>query len=159
MDFFAHGFWSYIFFYKTKKPLLAVLFGLLPDITSWMIFMFYMIFTEGHIGQPIVENIPRWTLMLYGISHSLFVFMVVTGMVYIFLHRVPVYMFAWALHILVDIPTHSRDFLPTPFLWPVSDWAFPGIGWGTSWFMIMNYSLIVFFILTIYMTKKSKTLS
>lgn len=36
---------------------------------------------------------------------------------------------ARGLHILIDIPTHSIDLFPSPFLWPLSDFKFNGIGW------------------------------
>ena len=34
-------------------------------------------------------------------------------------------------------------FLPTPFLWPISDWKFPGISWAEPWFMVVNYTLML----------------
>ena len=156
MDYFAHMFWSYIFYHKTKKPIYAVLFGILPDSFSWLIFLFYNLFTRQQMGQPFVERIPQWVFTLYGISHSLIVFAVVLLVLYIISKKVPIYIFAWPIHIIMDIPTHTREFLPTPFLWPVSDWYFPGMSWGTSWFMILNYSLIVAFILIIYITRNGK---
>lgn len=56
----------------------------------------------------------------------------------------PAILLGWGLHILMDIPTHSKTFYPTPFLWPFLDWTFDGISWGQPWFMIVNYSLIIF---------------
>lgn len=143
MDFFAHGFWSYILFHNTKKPWIAVFFGLLPDLTSWFIFAIYNIMTKGHLGEPNVANIPDWTFRLYNISHSLIIALVVIGVVYIILKKMPWYMLAWPFHIIVDVPTHTRSFLPTPFLWPLSNWSFPGISWADWRFMFFNYILIV----------------
>jgi hypothetical protein len=37
---------------------------------------------------------------------------------------------AWALHILIDIPTHSRRRWGPQFLWPLSDFAVDGISWA-----------------------------
>ncbi len=54
--------------------------------------------------------------------------------------RFPYELLGWLLHILIDIPTHSYSFYPTPFLWPISQYKFDGISWGTPWFMIVNYS-------------------
>ena len=157
MDYFAHAFWSYIFYHKTKKPLYAVLFGILPDSASWLIYMFYrMIFAEG-FGRPMLNSIPEWVFTLYGISHSLIVVSVVFGIVYLILKKIPIYMYAWPIHILIDIPTHTREFLPTPFLWPVSTWTFPGISWGTPWFMVLNWSLIIGCLLGLWVVRKNKT--
>ena len=153
MDYFSHGFWSYIFFNKISKPWYAVLFGLLPDTLSWAIYFVYNLFNGTHFG---VSSIPPWVFTLYGISHSLIVAGVVIFLIYLFLRKVPVYIFAWPIAILMDIPTHSREFLPTPFLWPVSNWYFPGFSWGSRWFMVANWSLII--ILMIYIIWECRNL-
>lgn len=157
MDYFAHGIWSLIFFNKTKKPWIAVLFGLLPDTLSWFIYMIYRLFTEGFGGKPDVLAIPNWMWTLYGISHSLFVAFSVIGIIYLIAHfyfkKKPIYIWAWPIAILMDIPTHSRDFLPTPFLWPFFEWYFPGISWGQTWFMITNWGIIT--LILIYLIHKN----
>ncbi|MBW2964630.1 hypothetical protein KY363_04170, partial [Candidatus Woesearchaeota archaeon] len=76
------------------------------------------------------------------ISHSLVIWAVVIILVAMFLRRWPVFMFAGVISILMDIPTHTDDFLPTPFLWPLSDFRFPGISWGSWWFMVLNYAVL-----------------
>ncbi len=69
----------------------------------------------------------------------------------------------WLLHILLDIPSHSKAFYPTPFLWPLLDIKFNGFSWGRPWFIVLNYTTLFFvFILlrNIHGTdglKKSKT--
>jgi hypothetical protein len=66
----------------------------------------------------------------------------VAGIVYYFWKEWALLLGGWPLHIIMDIPTHSREFFPTPFLWPISDVTFNGISWATAWFMIANYSLL-----------------
>ena len=56
--------------------------------------------------------------------------------------RLPYYALAYPTSILFDIPTHTKEFLPTPFLWPVSDWVFDGFSWGNGYFMLINWGLI-----------------
>ncbi|MBI2102454.1 hypothetical protein HYT55_01335 [Candidatus Woesearchaeota archaeon] len=63
--------------------------------------------------------------------------------VFLLLKRIPIYLYAWPLHIVIDIPTHTSNFLPTPFLWPLSSFAFPGISWASREFMVINYLLIL----------------
>ncbi len=158
MDFFAHGFWSYIFFHKTKKPWLAVLFGLLPDTVSWgLYFLFNLITGQFNSGRPIVENIPSWVFGLYGLGHSLIIAAVVILAVSLILKKVPLFMLAWPIAIVMDIFTHTREFLPTPFLWPVSEWKFPGISWGNGYFMVVNYVLIIGALLWIFFSKRKLT--
>ena len=150
MDYFAHGIWGYIFFHRTKKPLYAILFSLIPDTFSWGIYMFYSLFFTGlRFGKPDLALIPNWVFTLYGLSHSLIISGIIITLVYLIIKKVPVYMFAWPISILLDIFSHSREFLPTPFLWPISDWKFPGISWGTREFILINYTLILVCILVI----------
>ncbi len=72
-------------------------------------------------------------------------------------------MTGWLLHIALDIPSHSKAFYPTPFLWPLLDIKLNGFSWGRPWFMVLNYTTLLFvFILlrNIHGTgelKKSKT--
>jgi len=149
MDTFAHGLWSYIIFSKSKYVWLAVLFGILPDLLSWTIWMFYRNKNGFTWGHPDLSLIPKWVFTLYGITHSLFVVALVFLIVFLVFKHIPIYLLAWPLHILIDIFTHTKDFLPTPFLWPFSNYAFPGISWGNMYFMSINYSLIAFFLIFI----------
>lgn len=81
---------------------------------------------------------------LYQYSHSLIIFILVFVIVWIFLKRPPWILFAWLLHILIDIPSHALDFYPTPFLFPISNYHFPyGVRWSNEVFMIVNYSLLL----------------
>lgn len=145
VDTFAHAVISYIIYHKFPSATvwLAMLFGTLPDLCSWTLFAFYNLFTRGKLGQPDLNKIPKWVYRLYNYTHSLFVFALIAGLIYLFFGEIPVYLWAWPLHILIDIPTHSRKFLPTPFLWPFSDWKFPGISWGTRWFLISYWIILI----------------
>jgi hypothetical protein len=118
----------------------------------------------------------RLTSILYHLSHSIITF----GVVFLLVHGVrllfeyyrepftsktPAYqkvtlyweMTGWLLHILFDIPTHSKEFYPTPFLWPLVDVKVDGFSWAKPWFLIFNYStLLVVFILVRLPYKKRK---
>ena len=144
MDIFAHFLWIYILFYKYKYLNWALLFAILPDLLSWGIYSVYALASKTqHFGKPHLAQIPRWVHTLYGITHSIFIFILVFVAVWISIKELPIFLLPWIIHILIDIPTHSRNFLPTPFLWPFSSWQFPGISWGSRWFMIANYTLII----------------
>jgi hypothetical protein len=69
-------------------------------------------------------------------------------------------MTGWMLHILIDIPTHTRRVYPTPFLWPLSDFTIDGISWGRPWFLALNYAslLIVFLLLRLKSRQKQEQL-
>ena len=116
MDYFAHGAWSYIIFRNWR----AVLFGLLPDSMSWLIFFFYQLFNGNFCsGAPVVENLPGWIFLLYDISHSLIVAFVVIGLVYFIFKKLFIFSSlnpASPLKIICDIsPINFSDIPPPKF--------------------------------------------
>ena len=185
MDVFAHGLWAgaaakaanknSAIAGKIKKPLKVwqtVLWGVFPDIFAFAL-PFAWLFWNLVFGDLNFSDFPRPENMepvrhdtlpilniasgLYNISHSLFVFVLVFSLVWIVLRRPIWEMSGWLLHILIDIPTHSYRFYPTPFLWPFSEWKFDGFSWGTPWFLILNYSAIIL-IYWILRRKKNKNM-
>lgn len=49
---------------------------------------------------------------------------------------------AWGLHILFDIPFHTSQFFPTPFLWPLSGLQVGGISWAEPVVFFPNVVLL-----------------
>src|SRR6185436_705190 len=81
---------------------------------------------------------------LYNYSHSLVIWAVVFILVWVFYKRPRYELLGWVLHTLIDIPSHTLAFFPTPFLFPISDYYFShGIAWSNRWFMIINYSALL----------------
>lgn len=158
MDYLAHGLWSYILFHWMKKPWKAVLFGLLPDTLSWFIYAVYSLFRFESLGNPHLQEIPDWVFILYNISHSMLIAIIAITIVFLILRKFPVYMLTWPIAITMDVFTHTREFLPTPFLWPLSTWKFPGTSWGNGWFMLANYILIISAFIYLFKFQKKKTI-
>ena len=149
MDIFAHVLWSFAIFSKRSDVWWAVLFGVLPDLLSFGILFFMNLFT-GNLqrGPPALSTLPKWLFTAYTLTHSLVLFAAVFLLVFLITKSWYWPLAAWAIHILIDIPTHSAKFFPTPFLWPISNYNFNGISWGTPWFMVINYvSLAIVFVL------------
>lgn len=129
--------------------LIAILFGILPDLFSFAPIFIYQFFTKVAFLDLIGRDIwvVHYASESYKYTHSIIIFGLAVLVVYLFrkfLHKSVLYwpMFGWALHILIDIPTH-RGFYETPFLFPLSDYQFGyGVSWGTPWFMIINYSVL-----------------
>ncbi len=67
---------------------------------------------------------------LYQFSHSLVIWALVFVLVWVICKRPRYELLGWALHVLIDIPSHAIGFYPTPFLFPLSDYRFP---YGVSW--------------------------
>lgn len=177
MDIFAHGLWTGISYgalkRKTKRPInvwLATFWGVFPDFFAFTIPLIYIISStifgsasfsdfRGHTQiEPVAHQFPMYDLAntLYNYSHSLIIFALVFIIVTVIRKKVVWEMGGWLLHILIDIPTHSYKFFPTPFLWPISDFRIDGFSWGTPIFMIINYSLIVICLFILYLTGRKQ---
>lgn len=93
-------------------------------------------------GHPNITEFPLWAQILYSGTHSLLLFALVFLLIWAVKGK-PVWLLgAWGLHIIIDIPTHSLELFPTPFLWPLSDFKVDGVDWshplvlGTDWLLL-----------------------
>lgn len=167
MDIFAHGLWAGAAFktanQKRKQLLrvrLAAWWGIFPDLFAFTIPFFFLAWNLI-TGDMTMAELPRapydgmepvpsdrlpvfvLTEALYRISHSAIIFFLIFGLVWALARRPVWELGGWLIHIVLDIPTHSYAFYPTPFLWPLSEWKFDGVSWGTPWFMVLNYGALV----------------
>jgi hypothetical protein len=144
VDIFAHGLWSYQLVGRRSRIWPAVVSGVAPDLFAFAPYVTErLVRGELAVGKPETVVIPTYVFRLYDISHSLLIAGFVFALLYLILRRVPSFLLAWPLHIAMDIPTHSRLFFPTPFLWPLLDYRVDGIPWSTPWFLLVNYAALV----------------
>ncbi len=155
---------------KKKKPLIKLpwvtFFGVFPDLFAFTIpfciGIFNLIFKGqgmdhlgSHHGLAGGFDLARF---LYQFSHSIVIWAVVFCLVWYLSKRPRLELLGWALHILIDIPSHAASFYPTPFLFPVSEYKFlHGVSWGNTTYMIINYSLLL--IVTLYFFNKKKKIT
>ena len=157
VDTLAHGLWTAAVYKAAQKPKekkyniwFATFFGVAPDIFSFGILFAQTVFGFGYGrprfgagGTPDSFYVPAYVHIFYDWTHSLIVFAAAFLIVWL-IRRKPLWeMLGWALHILIDIPTHISAFFPTPFLWPISNYEVSGISWGNPIFMAVNYSSLV----------------
>jgi hypothetical protein len=146
MDIFSHGLYGGVAFGRKSRwsYWLAFFFGIAPDLFSFGLFFIltFLGFAEhpdwSSGNHPDPSAIPAFVHSLYDGTHSLVVFAVVFGLVWLIRKRPLIEMLGWPLHISVDIPTHSEKFFPTPFLWPISDFHVNGTNWGRPEIFIPN---------------------
>ena len=159
MDIFAHALWTgasarganATFLEKRKRKFQiawTAFWGIFPDLFAFgipMLIAIPQILAQGLIyDRSSLLGLPH---ELYNYSHSLVLWALVFSIVWLVTKKLPLALFGWALHILIDIPSHVATFFPTPFLWPLSNYHFThGISWANHWYMLINYSalLIVF---------------
>lgn len=181
MDIVSHGIWAALTAKsanqkldksKNRKFLKArwfIFWGIFPDLLGFTIF-FAWLFGGLIFGSLDFSNLPSpetfepagsdtsWILRLtslnYNLGHSFFVFFAIFALLALIRRRLVWEISGWFLHIIIDIPTHSYAFYPTPFLWPVSDWKVNGFSWANPWFMVFNYFLIT--VVYLLLTKSRK---
>ncbi len=149
-------------------PLLAFAWGVLPDFVAFA--PIFLLLVGGWIaGQIDPMRLPRTedlenlgvplpailslTSIFYSITHSLIVFAFAFFLIILVrrsvfsagdpMRRPPWEMFAWLFHLLLDIVTHGREFYPTPFLWPLSDFHVNGVPWSHPWVFFTNWGLLL----------------
>lgn len=173
MDIFAHALWTNVLARaakrraeKREKIILkigwATFWGIFPDLfaftISFGISIYGLIIGTGFVysRSTIATGLAP---TLYQYSHSLVIWFVIFCLIAIIYKRPRWELLGWALHILIDIPSHAGGFYLTPFLFPISDYRFThGISWAHPVFMIINYSalLIVWGGLLLYKFKYKK---
>lgn len=171
MDIFAHGLWAAAGAAGAKRkwnirirPLHAAAWGMFPDLFAFTVpvlltfrdrWLHPELFPAGsHRGGHFDLG---W--QLYQVSHSLIVFGAVFGLAWVLFRRPVLAMLAWLLHVLIDIPTHTYRFFPTPFLWPLSDYRTSGISWGNRWFLIANYSGLAAAYLALWLVRRRERMA
>ena len=157
MDTLAHGLWSYVVFHKHKYRWLGVLFGVLPDLLAFGPFFLLRLFDGTTlIVKPVLVHIPTYTYTIYNLTHSLVIFLAVFFLVFLLTKKWFVPLLGWMLHILIDIPTHTTAFFPTPYAWPFAAPPINGIRWSDPVFMIVNYLALFSVYFFLFYRKRTK---
>lgn len=146
MDIFAHGLWSYAALHKDPHAKTAIVVGMLPDIIPFAPILISRVIKGTFKFSAPPHNpgdIPGIAYQVYDITHSFITILVVFALIAILTRKFYLFLLAWPLHILLDIPTHTSEFFPTHFLYPLSSFHVSGISWGRPWFMLLNYSALL----------------
>lgn len=140
MDVFAHALWGYVVFGRKRLSKLVVLMSTMPDILSFGIHLVILVLSGGFVfGRPDAHIIPGYVTFMYNTTHSLFIAGLFGLFVYMKFRKYLVLIVAWMMHIVIDIFTHTEDFFPTHFLYPLSDFHLSVVRWSNPWFMLANY--------------------
>jgi len=162
MDFVSHALWGGIAFGRRtgKVFLFAAGISLVPDLLSEGLFaVLHLIGIGGmpswDLGHPNIAAYPTWAQYLYNGTHSFVLFTLAFLLIWM-LARKPVWVVgAWGLHIMIDIPTHSLELFPTPFLWPLSDFKVDGVAWGHPIVFVADM-LLLFAVYSLWLARKKR---
>jgi hypothetical protein len=142
MDILAHFLWTMAMYWQHPRRFIAGIIGFLPDIFSFGVLFVERLITGGlQRGPP--TGIPEYVYSLYSMTHSIVICAIGMAVLWYVARNWFWLAFGWPVHIIIDIPTHTDRFFPTPLFWPLSDFVVSGISWGTGWFMLLNYGSIV----------------
>ncbi|OGE93891.1 MAG: hypothetical protein A3K08_01555 [Candidatus Doudnabacteria bacterium RIFCSPLOWO2_01_41_7] len=135
----------------------GIAFGVLPDLVSFTPVFFYAFYASIFLQQPFFAGPPgndnpffEYAVQTYNYSHSIVIWAAVLILVWLIPHLFwkkgagfPWILLGWALHIFIDIFTHTEAFFATPFLFPLSGLKVSVISWAHPVFMVINYSLLL----------------
>jgi len=149
MDFISHALWGGIAFGRRSRKVFIAAAGisLLPDLLTEGVFaVLYLMriadMPNWDMGHPNIVAYPMWAQYLYNVTHSLFLFMLAFFLIWI-LARKPIWVVGtWGLHIIIDVPTHSMELFPTPFLWPLSNFKVDGVRWDNPIMLFLDILLL-----------------
>lgn len=171
MDILAHGLWTNVM-YRTipstrnsrKLILWGVTFGVLPDLVSFSWLLLERFYFVLFAGEPVAfapanfysYKTAEFAAVSYNYTHSIIIWLLVLGLVWLMIKKFPWVLLGWGLHILIDIFSHTIDFFATPFLFPLSSFQISVIDWTHPIFMIVNYVLLlVLYLIVLPRTKRS----
>lgn len=152
MDTLSHAGWGYVVSRHKGMAWWGALAGAMPDLLFFIPSRIEMLVERGWAGLFIGNEPGIWRAdgpplppefveaywRYYVWSHSLVMLAAVTGALALTRFRrwcwlaVP-----YALHILLDLPTHER-YEGRPF-YPLWDWHFIGVSWGDPRILIPNF--------------------
>lgn len=165
MDIISHGLYGGVAFgRKSKKDYaIAFLFGILPDLVAFgpfflLAFLGFAPLPFDRIEPPNNNLIPSYVHSIYNMSHSLVIYGLFFALLWVLGKKAfAMLTLGWPLHIIVDMPLHTKNFFPTPFLWPVSDLHIDGIPWSRPYIFLPNVIfIIIVYSIWYYRSKKRK---
>ncbi len=182
MDIFSHSLWAGAISYAAKHNLekrtkhkfhilVGIFFSVFPDLFAFS-FPFAWFAWKFLSGDMSFGELPGpgdaepfrlagfWVFdlaqNLYVVSHSLVIFAIVFFITWKILKRPAFELLGWPLHILIDIPTHSYEFYPTPVFWPISTASLDGAEWKNPLVFGLNFLALAIVYLAILLHYKAK---
>jgi hypothetical protein len=157
LDIFSHALWGFWIIRWRKEALWGAFFGVLPDILTFLPLTVYLrlAYPELHYMKPPLELTPAFFLTIYNTMHSLVTWSAVFFLVWWLAGKKIFYpLFAWLLHICMDIPTHSGNYYPTKFLYPLTNFYINGISCG-RWEILLPDATALVAVYAWYFYRKS----
>jgi hypothetical protein len=127
---------------RDRRTLLA---GVLADLPFYATYPPWLLW-KGTVREALRSNTwpaaPGWMLRAHHVAHSLPLLALVAIAARVRSGAWPPWAAAWALHILIDIPTHSRRHWAPQFLWPLSTVTVDGVSWPERLVALWHHNVL-----------------
>jgi hypothetical protein len=154
MDILAHSLWA-IAVIPGEQIAGKIILGIMPDLAVFGPNLLVIAIkgkklprfkTRENMMDWFEKKDNRWVKTLYRWTHSLVIWslLIMAGFFLCKYHGYPPpwFLLAAPLHILLDIPTHTKKSFPVEFLTPLSSFQLDGIHWSQKWVLIINYLIV-----------------
>ena len=178
MDMLAHALWAGAGaeLLRRKTPISKrsiygiVLLAALPDVLQLVPILGWMAIGDGSIGlvyeyvfstpgtEPHLPPIVRGLAYhLHCMGHSAIVAGAVTLLAWLRRPQLLIPLLGWWSHIILDVFTHSKDYYPSPILYPITYAGLNGIAWNEPIFLLLNYlALALLYAVLLFTRRKIK---
>lgn len=164
MDFISHILIGKIISFNKNRAtqIWTMVFSFLPDLSQ---LPYFLILGYQNARPFLLPNISDWSgarqansilTSLWEIQHSLFFAFFIILPIVLFFKLPKIAFFGYALHIIIDIPTHAGEWAIKPF-YPIK-YAINGFtdAWAWSaWLLLLSWIILIFiiFFLNFYQRK------
>jgi hypothetical protein len=163
MDIITHVLWGLIVFHKLDNYWIVVIMSIFPDVVSFAFPYIQVLYSKkvrknffsglkklwmkkgDMTADEMFGGMPKIVRQIYNITHSMPLIGSIFLIVYLISPQSSYYVLPWLLHVIIDIPSHSKDNFSTQFLYPFSKFSIDGFPSTRPLFQIINYGLIVLF--------------
>lgn len=160
MELIGHFLWTNLFsnyFLKKYKKEVnnkeTIFWGIFPDLISFGPLFFILVLNYFKVFNFNYYFSFNLISFLYNFSHSFIFYFLCFFVIFFIKKKFYLESLGWFFHIFIDIFTHSKNFYPTKFLWPLSDFGFNGISWRNIYFLVFNYFVLLVVYGLIYIKK------
>ena len=138
-----------------RDVIVAAAFGAMPDlvgllpVTAWAVGSPDALDAIGRYVAAVPGSEPDmapWARhaehVMHCSAHSLIVLALFALVAWRYGSAMRAALLGWALHIALDVPTHSSAYYAVTLFYPISEWRFDGVAWTTPAVLAVNWVLL-----------------
>ena len=111
---------------------IVLIAGIAADIPFYTTYPIWIL-RRGELAKALQSAVwpeaPQWMVVPHQMTHSLLILVLVMCFIRLTGRDWPRWAMSWAVHIVIDIPTHARGQWAPQILWPLSSATWNGVSW------------------------------